>query len=218
MDKHTERMERFRAAGLYLVTSETLSEGRTTLEIVRHALDGGVRLIQLREKEKTTRELLYLAGLVRKACDEYGALLIINDRVDIALSVGADGVHLGNDDLPPSAVRKLFPDGIIGVSTHSQDEARQLASSHASYFNIGPIFPTKTKKWEEAFLGAEKVAPIAACSSLPFTVMGGINRSNIREVVRAGARTVAVVTAITKAKDPAAECRRLLEIIKSEGS
>ncbi len=177
------------------------------------ALDGGVRLIQLREKEKTTRELFELAGTVRRLCDEYDALLIINDRVDLALAVNADGVHLGNDDLPPESARRLFPDGIIGVSTHSEAEATGLETSGASYFNIGPIFPTQTKAWEDEFLGVDKIPSIAACCSLPFTVMGGINRSNLKQVVAAGARTVAVVSAITKSDDPVSECQQMLATI-----
>jgi thiamine-phosphate pyrophosphorylase len=214
MDRHARRMERFQAAGLYLVTGEALSNGRSTLEIVNRALDGGVRLVQLREKEKTTRELFELAGKVRRLCDEYDALFIINDRVDLALAANADGVHLGNDDLRPAVARRLFPDGIIGVSTHSEAEATGLETSGASYFNIGPIFPTTTKAWYDAFLGVDKISSIAACCSLPFTVMGGIKRSNIEQVVAAGARTVAVVSAITKADDPASECRQMLAIIR----
>lgn len=214
MDRHARRMERFKAAGLYFVTGETLSNGRSTLEIVRRALDGGVRLVQLREKEKTTRELFDLAGKVRRLCDEYDALLIINDRVDLALASEADGVHLGNDDLPPAAARRLFPNGVIGVSTHSEAEATGLETSGASYFNIGPIFPTKTKAWADEFLGVDKIRSIASCCSLPFTVMGGINRGNLEQVVAAGARTIAVVSAITKADDPTFECRQMLAAIK----
>lgn len=214
MDTHALRMERFRAAGLYFVTCEALSRGRSTLEIVRQALDGGVRLIQLREKEKTTRELFELALGVRRLCDAYDALLIINDRVDLALATNADGVHLGNDDLLPSVARRLFPDGVIGVSTHSEVEATGLETSGASYFNIGPIFTTNTKVWNDAFIGVDKIRSIASCCSLPFTVMGGINRGNLEQVVAKGARTVAMVSAITKADDPVSECRQLLAIIK----
>ncbi|MBN1654882.1 MAG: thiamine phosphate synthase [Deltaproteobacteria bacterium] len=204
------------AAGLYFVTGEAYSHGRSTLEVVRLALDGGVRLIQLREKEKTTRELLQLAAAVRELCDRYDALLIINDRVDIALAVDADGVHLGNDDLAPAHARRLFPEGIIGVSTHCEAEATGLENRGASYFNIGPVFPTRTKSWDEAFLGVDRISSIAACCSLPFSVMGGIDLGNVKQVVDAGARTVAVVTAITRAPDPKLVCQRLLRIIRAE--
>jgi thiamine-phosphate pyrophosphorylase len=207
-------MDRFRAAGLYLVTGESLSAGRGTAEIVQQALGAGVRLVQLREKDRSKRALYRLACRLRRACDEHGALLIVNDHLDVALAAGADGVHLGNDDLPPQAARALFPDGIIGVSTHDAAEARAAEQSGASYYNIGPIFPTETKSWPGAFLGPAAIAEISACSRLPFTVMGGIKISNIEQVLAAGARTVAVVTAVTRAPDPAAECRRLLEIVR----
>lgn len=207
-------MSRFRSAGLYLVTGEALSAGRSTPEIVERALGAGVRLVQLREKDKSKRELFRLACRLRESCDAHGALLIIDDHLDVALASGADGVHLGNEDLPPNAARALFPEGIIGVSTHDAAEARAAEASGASYYNIGPIFPTRTKSWSGAFLGPEAIPGISACSSLPFTVMGGIKRDNIEQVLAAGARIVAVVTAVTRAPDPAEECRLLLEIVR----
>ena len=207
-------MNRFRQAGLYLVTGESLSAGRSTPEIVERALGAGVRLVQLREKDRSKRELFRLACRLRKSCDAHQALLIVDDHLDVALASGADGVHLGNDDLPPGAARALFPDGIIGVSTHDEDEARAVERSGASYYNIGPIFPTRTKSWSGAFLGPEAIPRISACCSLPFTVMGGIQRGNIEQVLAAGARTAAVVTAVTRAPDPAAECRLLLEMVR----
>ncbi len=214
MDRHAERMERFRAAGLYLVTGESLSAGRTTPEIVGQALGAGVRLVQLREKEKSKRELFRLACRLRERCADYGALLIIDDHLDVALASGADGVHLGNEDLPPGAARALFPEGIIGVSTHDLGEARAAADSGASYYNIGPIFPTRTKSWSGAFLGPGSIPDLSAGNALPFTVMGGIKRDNIEQVLAAGARTVAVVTAVTAAPDPAEACRELLRIVR----
>jgi len=208
-------MGRFGAAGLYLVTGESLSAGRSTPEIVQQALEAGVRLVQLREKERSKRELYRLACRLRGACDAYDALLIIDDHLDVALACGADGVHLGNDDLPPEAARALFPDGIIGVSTHNAGEAGAVQrSGAASYYNIGPIFPTRTKSWSGEFLGPGAIPGISARCSLPFTVMGGIQRDNIEQVLAAGARTAAVVTAVTRAPDPGAECRALLEIIR----
>ena len=207
-------MERFQRAGLYLVTSEALSAGRTTPEIVEQALHAGVRLVQLREKEKSKRELFRLACRLRERCDAYDALLIVDDHLDLALASGADGVHLGNEDLPPNAARRLFPEGIIGVSTHHLQEARAAADSGASYYNIGPIFPTRTKSWSGAFLGPEAIPELSACCPLPFTVMGGIKRNNLEQVLAAGARTVAVVTAVTRAPDPAGACRELLKIMR----
>jgi thiamine-phosphate pyrophosphorylase len=211
---HAERMERFRAAGLYLVTSQALSGGRSTVEIVSAALTGGVRLIQLREKEMPLREYVALAQQVRELTAAQGALLIINDRVDVALAVGADGVHLGQDDFPIPAARAIAPELIIGSSTHSLEEAVRAQAEGASYVNIGPLFPTGTKRWEGEFLGVDGMRKIAAHVKVPFSVMGGIKRGHIPELVAAGARIIALVTAVTEAPDPEVATRELLEIIR----
>ncbi|MGI6086736.1 MAG: thiamine phosphate synthase [Kiritimatiellia bacterium] len=210
---HTERLRRLRQAGIYLVTSQALSAGRTTLEIAQAALAGGIRLIQLREKELPTREFFRLAEQMRQLTADVGALLIINDRLDIALAVGADGVHLGQEDLPITAARRLAPDLIIGASTHSIAEAQQAEKDGASYINIGPLFPTQTKQWDGEFLGLEGLRRISATVSLPFTVMGGIKPNHIPELRRAGAQIIAVVTAITAASDPERAARELLALM-----
>jgi thiamine-phosphate pyrophosphorylase len=207
-------MTRFRSAGLYLVTSQALSAGRTTPEIVAAALEGGVKLIQLREKDLPVRELMTLALDVRELTRRAGALLIINDRVDVAMAVGADGVHLGQDDLPIAAARGLSAELIIGASSHNEEEARAAEAAGASYVNIGPLFPTRTKEWTDAFLGAEGLRRIAPVVGIPFTVMGGIKPHHVPEVCAAGAQTLAVVTAVTAAPDPAAAARDLLEAIR----
>lgn len=212
---HAERMQEFQAAGLYLVTSQPLSAGRTTLEIVEAALAGGARLIQLREKEMSLREYVRLAEQVRVLTARAGALMIVNDRVDVALAVGADGVHLGQDDFPIPAARRLGPDLIIGASTHSVEEALRAQDEGASYINIGPIYPTGTKVWEGAFLGIEGLKQIAAVARVPFTVMGGIKRDHIPGLLRAGATTIALVTAVTSAKDPAQAARDLLAALRT---
>lgn len=211
---HEGRMRRFREAGLYLVTSQALSGGRTTLEIVMAALTGGVRLIQLREKEMPVREYVALARRVRELTAERGALLIINDRVDVALASGADGVHLGQDDFPVPEARKMAPELIIGVSTHGVEEALRAQAEGASYINIGPLFPTGTKRWEGEFLGIDGMRRIAANVTIPFTVMGGIKREHIRDLTAAGARIIALVTAVTAAADPEAATRELTGLIR----
>jgi thiamine-phosphate pyrophosphorylase len=207
---HDERMERFRAAGLYLVTSQVMSAGRSTLEIVRAALAGGVKLIQLREKEMPLREYVLLAEQVRALTASAGCLLIINDRVDVALSVGADGVHLGQDDFPIPAARRLAPELIIGASTHNVEEALLAQAEGASYINIGPIYPTGTKVWEGAYLGLDGLRTIAAVAHVPFTVMGGIKQNHFPGLMQAGARIIALVTAVTAAPDPEEATRALL--------
>jgi thiamine-phosphate pyrophosphorylase len=213
-DKHDERMRSFLAAGLYLVTSASTSVGRTTLEILRCALNGGVKLVQLREKDVPTRELVELARAARTLTEASGALLIINDRLDVALAVNADGVHLGREDLPVPCARAIAPDMIIGASSHSVAEATEAQASGASYVNIGPLFPTGTKKWEGEFLGMEGLHRISSALSVPFTVMGGIKPEHISRLVAAGARTIAVVTAVTAADDPSAASRELISLIK----
>lgn len=211
---HDERMRRFLDAGLYLVTSGAVSRGRSTSEILRLALAGGVKLVQLREKDLPTREFVGLAREVRRLTSEAGALLIINDRIDIAMCVGADGVHLGQDDFPVGDARSLAPDMVIGASSHSVVEARRACADGASYVNIGPLFPTSTKEWRGEFLGWEGLGEIAGAVTVPFTVMGGIKQEHIPRLVAAGARTIAVVTAVTAADDPAHAAAELLRSIR----
>lgn len=208
-------MSRFKRAGLYLVTSQALSRGRSTEGIVRAALAGGVRLIQLREKEMPFPQLFRLAEKIRAMTKKSGALLIINDRLDLALAVGADGVHLGQDDLPVAHARKIAPSLIIGASTHSLKEALAAQKAGASYVNIGPIFPTQTKKWDEKFIGIPKMKQIAAKIQIPFTVMGGIKEKHVPDLVKAGAGTIAVVTAVTAAENPRQAAKELLALIRS---
>ena len=210
---HDQRIEQFRDAGLYLVTSQSRSGGRSTLQILEAALRGGVKLVQLREKDIPLRDLFAMAMEARRMTREAGALLIINDRIDVALAVGADGVHLGQDDFPIPAARRLAPDLIIGASTHSTAEASEAIAEGASYVNIGPIFPTDTKVCTTGFLGLDGLHEISAQVTVPFTVMGGIKRRHISELVAAGARVIALVTAVTEAEDVEGATRELLSTI-----
>ena len=209
-DLHDQRMARFREEGLYLVTSQSLSGGRTTPQIVAAALAVGVGLIQLREKEMPNREFRALAAEIRAMTADAGALLIVNDDVDTALEVGADGAHLGLDDAPIAETRGRAPDLILGASTHSVEEACKAQDEGASYINIGPLFETRTKAWGDALLGLEGLREIAAVARVPFTVMGGIKRHHVPSLLSNGVTTIAVVTAITAADDPGAAARRFL--------
>jgi thiamine-phosphate pyrophosphorylase len=214
-DIHEERMTRFVDAGLYLVTSGVMSAGRTTHEIVEAALTAGVGLIQLREKNMPLKDLVPLAGKIRGMTAEAGALLIINDRIDVAMAVGADGVHLGQDDFPIRHARRLAPDMIIGASSHSTGEASEAELAGASYVNIGPLFSTNTKEWGKEYLGIEGLEAISKVLSVPFTVMGGIKLNHIEALKRSGARVMAVVTAVTAADDPVAAAGELLKRIRA---
>ncbi len=212
------RREQFLQVDLYPVTCERLSAGRSNFALLEAAIRGGARIVQLREKERTTGELYRMALRFREITAEAGMLLIINDHVDIALAVGADGVHLGQEDLPLAAARKIAPELLIGISAHSRREALKAEDEGADYVNIGPIFPTRTKEGVSRFLGPEAIPGIAAGLTIPFTVMGGINGANIELVLAQGARRVAVVTAVTEADDMAGAAAALREKIVRAGA
>jgi thiamine-phosphate pyrophosphorylase len=197
----------FERVDIYPVTCERLSNGRSDLEILEGLAAGGAKIVQLREKDMCERDFFRLAEKFRERTAEAGMLLIVNDRVDVALAVGADGVHLGQEDFPVPAARKIGPELLIGASSHDLEEAVRAQQEGADYVNIGPIFPTGTKEGIEHFLGPEEIGKIAPHLSIPFTVMGGIKESNIAQVLAAGATKVAVVTAITQAPDIAEAVR-----------
>jgi len=210
-----KRKMMFQEVDVYPVTCERLSAGRSDLEVLEAVIRGGAKIVQLREKEYSDRDLYALAVKFREMTAEAGVLLIINDRPDLALAVDADGVHLGQDNLPVAAVRSFAPELLIGASSHTLEEALRAQSDGADYVNVGPIFPTKTKEGVKRFLGPEAIAAIGPELSLPFTVMGGINQSNVSRVLANGARRIAMVTAITQAPDIAAEVRAFGEKIRN---
>jgi thiamine-phosphate pyrophosphorylase len=212
-----ERRAGFQQVDIYPVTCERLSAGRSDLEVLEAVIRGGARIVQLREKEYATRDLYQLAMDFRRITARTGVLLIINDRVDIALAVDADGVHLGQDDLPLTVARSLAPEMLLGASTHSLEEALQAQQDGADYINIGPIFPTKTKAGIGHFLGPEAIATIGSQVRVPFTVMGGITAANIDHVLVRGARRVAMVSAITQAADIAETVKSLRTRIRNAG-
>ena len=199
---------------LYLVTDRAALGGRELFAVVGQAVAGGARLVQLREKHATTREFVELARGLVALVRPLGAQLVINDRVDVALAVGADGVHLGQEDFPIAPARRLAPDLIIGASTHSAAEARAAERAGASYINIGPLFPTQTKTWSGEFLDLEGLRNIARCVTIPWTVMGGIKPEHVPALIQAGTRTIAVITAITATDNPAQAVRDLLALLR----
>lgn len=207
-EKKRERVARFAQVDLYVVTCAALSNGRSNLAVLDAVIASGGNIIQLREKELGIRDYYDLAQRFREITRAAGVLLIINDHLDVALAIDADGVHLGQDDFPIEAARRIAPDLLIGCSTHSLDEALQAQAAGADYVNIGPIFPTGTKEHVQA-IGVQAIRAIAPHLTIPFTVMGGIKASNIGEVVAAGAQRIAVVTAVTQAQDMAAAVRAL---------
>ncbi len=206
---HRERMERFNQTDLYVVITEAFCGGRSNIDVLKACLDAGVRLVQFREKDLPARTLCRQAEIFRDHTDRAGALLIIDDRLDVALAVDADGVHLGQQDLPIDAARRIAPELILGASSHTLEQALAAEAAGASYVNIGPIFATQTKRTQVAPLGADAVGLIAPNLNIPFTCMGGIKAHNVQEVIRRGAKHVAVVTAVTAARDIAAAVRDL---------
>jgi thiamine-phosphate pyrophosphorylase len=205
---HNERLAAFAQTDLYVVITEAFCAGRTALEVLAKVLEAGVGLVQMREKELDGRQLYLRAVEFRRLTSAAGALLIVNDRLDIALAVGADGVHLGQSDLPVNAARKIAPHLIVGASTYGLEEALAAQDAGASYVNLGPIFPTQTKP-AAVPLGPQIIPGIGPRLRIPWTTMGGIKSANIDEVVSRGARHPAVMTAVTAAADIAGAAREL---------
>jgi len=208
------RLAAFEHADLYVVITEAFCAGRTSLTVLDQVLAAGVGIVQLREKDLTDRGLYELAREFRRRTEAAGSLLIIDDRVDIALAAGADGVHLGQTDLPVGAAHRVAPELIIGASSHSLEEALAAQEAGAGYVNIGPIFPTATKP-NAVFLGVEAIPRITPHLRIPWSTMGGINGGNIAQVVARGARHPAVMSAVTAAAEVMAAARALREAIIS---
>jgi thiamine-phosphate pyrophosphorylase len=206
---------------LYLVTDRGLSRGRSNVEIVREAVAGGVTCVQLREKTCGTREFIEEARALLALLRPLGVPLIINDRVDVALAVGADGVHLGQQDMPIAEARRLGPPAwIIGVSAESLDDAIRAEREGADVIGVSPVFATPTKTDTAPPLGLEGLRAIRAAVKVPLVGIGGIQLGNVRDVIRAGADGVAVVSAIVSADSPreaAAALRRKIDAAKTEG-
>ncbi len=193
---------------VYLVTGESLSAGRTTPDIVEAAIEGGVDVVQLRDKGRSVRERYETGRKLRELTREAGVTFVVNDRVDLAALVDADGVHLGSDDLPVRAARRLLgEDAVIGRSVSTVAEAEAAEAEGADYLGVGTVYRTESKDdipEDEHGVGPERVREIAEAVDIPFVGIGGITADNAAEVARAGADGVAVITAITQAEDPAA--------------
>jgi thiamine-phosphate pyrophosphorylase len=200
------RRERLRAAHLYLVI-EALPD------VVERALAGGVDVVQLRDKELSDEELHDAALELRALCDAAGALFIVNDRPEIALQSGGDGVHVGQDDVPcPEARRTVGPDLLVGLSTHTPVQVYEARSEPVDYIGVGPVYETATKPGLPA-VGHELLGYADAHAQKPFFAIGGIDRTNVAKVANAGASRIAVVRAIRDADDPAAAAAELRDAV-----
>ena len=190
---------------LYLVTDRTRTAGRPLLDVVEAALRGGVDAVQLREKDLSGAELHDLAQHLRRRCRRYGARLLINDRIDVALAVDADGIHLPAASFAPEDARRLVgPQRLVGVSTHSFDAARRAAAGGADFVVLGPVFDTPSKRSFGPPLGLNALGTVARAVSCPIVAIGGITPERVAPVLRQGAHGVAVVAAILEANDPCA--------------
>jgi len=196
---------------LYVITDEKASRGRSHLQVAEAAILGGADVLQLRDKEASSGRLYRVALQLRKLTRDAKVPFIVNDRLDIALAVDADGLHVGQADLPASVVRELLgPGRILGVSVDTVEEARLAEKDGADYLGVGPVFEARgTKPDAGEPLGVDRIARIRRHCRLPIVAIGGINAENARKVREAGADAAAVITAIVAADDIAAEARRL---------
>jgi len=192
----TERM-----LGLYVILDRQFLGGRDELDIVRQIIEGGARVIQLRDKQSKKGELLLVAQKLRELCSQAGVLFIINDYLDLAIAVDADGLHIGQEDLPLPVVRRELPiDKIVGCSVTTLSQATKAQAEGADYIAVGSIFPTTTKK-EATVVGVDILRELKRMVSIPLVAIGGINQNNVDEVVAAGVDAVAVISAVLGEKD-----------------
>lgn len=203
---------------LYLITEESLSQGRQTIEIVKEAAAAGVDVIQLREKNLTLREKFQLGKKIKKICENYKVDFIVNDRLDLALALGADGVHLGQSDLPLQSARSIAgPELIIGLSAWQDEEIAAAEAGGADYIGVGAVFATASKKLNNRKngIGVKRIEAVRRQTELPLIAIGGLNKANSAQVIAGGADTISVITAITRAEKVAAETAEFKEIIKA---
>jgi len=200
---------------LYLVTDGTQTQGRNLLIVLEQALQGGVRAVQLREKDLSGNELLALAEKTRSLCRRYNSLLIVNDRVDIALAVEADGVQLGTASIPIETARLLLgPRKIIGASTHSLSEANEAVRQGADFILFGPVYFTPSKATYGLPQGLEALKKIVEKIPVPVYAIGGIKPQNIAAVRRTGVRGVALISAVMSANNPTEATRSILNYLR----
>ena len=199
---------------LYLVTDRDLARGRSTFEIVEAAVDGGVTVVQLREKHCSTREFIEQALAIKNFLKARKVPLIINDRLDVAQAVKADGVHLGQTDMPLEMAKDILGDSmLIGISAESLEDAITAEKGGADYLGVSPIYTTSTKTDTAPPLGLAGLREIRKAVSLPLVGIGGLKRENSAEAIRSGADGVAVVSAIVAADDPKAAASALKQVI-----
>ena len=200
--------------GIYGITGDNFAHGKSNLECVKAMIEGGIKIIQYRDKTKSIKEKVKEAREIRELCKENEVIFIVNDHVDIAILVDADGVHIGQDDMDPSDVRKLIGDNkIIGLSTHSEEQGmKAYLNPDVDYIGVGPIFPTTTKDTAPVGLGYLEYA--VKNLHLPFTAIGGIKEHNLHEIISRGAKNVCLVSDIVGADNITEKVKELQKLIK----
>ena len=202
---------------LYLVTDQSLTMGRPLADVVAQAVQGGVTCVQLREKHLGTRDFLAQALMLKELLAPHGVPLVINDRIDIALACGADGVHLGQSDMPVQMARRLLPQHVfIGWSVESADDVAQSAALPVDYLGVSPVFATPTKTDTKDPWGLTGLRQVRATTPLPLVAIGGIHHGNAKDVLRAGADGLAVVSALCSAEDPTQSAQKFMRLILEE--
>lgn len=208
----------FESESIYALTGEEFSCGRTNLEVVRAMLAGGIRVIQYREKKKDARQMYEECLAIRHMTKEAGALFLVNDHIDLAIAVDADGVHIGQNDLPPAVVRKLIgEDKVLGLSTHNPIEAQAAeALGCVDYIGVGPIFTTTTKADAQKAIGYDNLMAVRQAVSLPIVAIGGIKEVAVAETIAKGASMVAIISDLVGADDISEKARRLIAAGKKD--
>ena len=200
--------------GIYGITGDNFAHGKSNLECVKAVIEGGIKIIQYRDKTKSIKEKVKEAREIRELCKRNEVVFIVNDHVDIAILVDADGVHIGQDDMDPSDVRKLIGDNkIIGLSTHSEEQGmKAYLNPDVDYIGVGPIFPTTTKDTAPVGLGYLEYA--VKNLHLPFTAIGGIKEHNLHEIISRGAKNVCLVSDIVGADNITEKVKELQKLMK----
>lgn len=203
-------------SGLYVIIDTEALKGRRHVEVARQAIQGGARVMQLRDKLLSKKELLPIAQELKDLCAENGVLFIINDYLDLAIAVEADGLHVGQEDLPVKIARRLLPmEKILGGSARTVEQARAVQSEGADYIGVGSMYPTSSKE-TAVVVGPERLRQIKEAVALPVVAIGGINADNVAEVLAAGADAVAVISAVLGAEDVAKACQQMVTKIEAQ--
>jgi thiamine-phosphate pyrophosphorylase len=205
-----------RISGLYVIVDTALLKGRSCEDVAGEAVRGGAKVIQLRDKGLGKKELLPLAQGLRDLCAEHDVLFMVNDYLDVALAVGADGLHVGQDDLPVRVARRLLPqDKLLGCSARTVERAKAAQADGADYVAVGAMYQTATKDGAEV-VGPERLRQVVAAVDVPVVAIGGINKDNVGRVMEAGAAAVAVISAVLGAEDVAGATRQIVKAIEGE--